>query len=68
MRFWNNEVMQNTESVLGLLMQAVEIGRPKKMPAPQPSPADAGEGAIPGGEAIAPAIGIDDFSKIDLWS
>ena len=36
------------------------------MPSPQPSPAT-GEGAkLPGGEAIAPAITIDDFAKIDL--
>ena len=36
------------------------------MPSPLPSPAT-GEGAkLPGGEAIAPAITIDDFAKIDL--
>ena len=35
-------------------------------PSPQPSPAAAGEGAKPGGEALAAQIGIDDFTKIDL--
>lgn len=38
---------------------------PADAPSPQPSPAD-GRGSIPGGEAIAPSITIDDFSKIDL--
>jgi methionyl-tRNA synthetase len=35
------------------------------MPPPQPSPGG-GESGMPGGEEIAPVIGIDDFSKIDL--
>jgi methionyl-tRNA synthetase len=34
-------------------------------PPPQPSPLQ-GEGATPGGEALAPEIKIDDFTKIDL--
>ncbi|CDS50904.1 Methionyl-tRNA synthetase [Polaromonas sp. CG9_12] len=33
-------------------------------PSPQPSPE--GRGSQPGGEAIAPAITIDDFAKVDL--
>ena len=33
-------------------------------PSPQPSPK--GRGSHPGGEEIAPVIGIDDFSKVDL--
>ncbi len=33
-------------------------------PSPQPSPE--GRGSNPGGEEIAPVIGIDDFSKVDL--
>ena len=49
------------------LMQRVD---PKQLAAlfeaPTPSLADAGEGATPGGELLAPAIGIDDFAKIDL--
>jgi len=35
------------------------------VPPPQPSPSGGGS-ELPGGEAIAPAIGIDDFTKIDL--
>ena len=70
MRFWNNEVMENTEGVLGLVVQGVESGRVRKTalktpsppPSPQPSPADAGEGA----KALAATIGIDDFAKVDL--
>jgi methionyl-tRNA synthetase len=34
-------------------------------PSPQPSPAG-GRGSEPGGEAIAPGITIDDFTKVDL--
>ena len=33
-------------------------------PSPQPSPE--GRGSEPGGEAIAPTIGIDEFAKVDL--
>ncbi|MBC7378220.1 MAG: methionine--tRNA ligase [Burkholderiaceae bacterium] len=37
------------------------------VPPPQPSPSGGGsEGTTPGGEAIAPGIGIEDFTKIDL--
>jgi methionyl-tRNA synthetase len=35
-------------------------------PPPQPSPGGGGSEAKPGGEDIAPAIGIEDFTKIDL--
>ena len=39
----------------------------KLFDAPEPAPAAASsEGALPGGEAIAPTITIDDFAKIDL--
>ncbi|HYE39642.1 MAG TPA: methionine--tRNA ligase subunit beta, partial [Ramlibacter sp.] len=34
-------------------------------PSPQPSPAS-GRGSEPGGEAVAPEVTIDDFTKIDL--
>ncbi len=36
-----------------------------QVPPPQPSP-DGGGSGKPGGEEIAPTIGIDDFAKIDL--
>jgi methionyl-tRNA synthetase len=35
------------------------------VPQPQPSP-EGGGSEVPGGEALAPAISIDDFAKIDL--
>jgi methionyl-tRNA synthetase len=35
-------------------------------PSTQAAPAVAGEGVMPGGEALAAQIGIDDFAKIDL--
>ncbi len=82
LRFWNNELMENTEGVLTLVVRALEsghAGKKTKAPSPLPSPADAGEGARgsaspgdagegvkPGGEAIAAPISIDDFGKIDL--
>ena len=54
------------------LMQRVDIKQlealfeaPVEAPSPQPSPTERGS-EQPGGEAIAPAIGIEDFSKIDL--
>ena len=54
------------------LMQRVDIKQlkalfeaPVEAPPPQPSPTGRGS-EQPGGEAIAPAIGIEDFSKIDL--
>ncbi|MCF8161229.1 MAG: methionine--tRNA ligase [Polaromonas sp.] len=47
------------------LMQRVDI---KQLEAlfEAPEPVAAPEAALPGGEAIAPTIGIDDFAKIDL--
>ncbi|MFN9480937.1 MAG: methionine--tRNA ligase [Betaproteobacteria bacterium] len=53
-RFWNSDVLQNTEGVLMLLTQAVA---PLAL-TPGPSPADAGEGSQ--------HITIDDFTKVDL--
>jgi methionyl-tRNA synthetase len=57
------------------LMQRVEekqldalfevTGDAPAVPPPQPSPGGRGSGQ-PGGEEIAPVIGIDDFAKIDL--
>ena len=38
---------------------------PSEEPSPQPSPAS-GRGSVPGGEELAPAIGIEDFAKVDL--
>ena len=69
LRFWNNELLENTEGVLTLVVRALEsglAGKKTNAPSPRPSPADAGEGVKPGGEAIAAPISIDDFGKIDL--
>lgn len=54
------------------LMQRVDpklldaLFEPPAEPSPQSAPATAGEGTVPGGEALAPTITIDDFTKIDL--
>jgi len=37
-----------------------------EVPPPQPSPGGGGSSQVPGGEELAPTIGIDDFAKIDL--
>jgi methionyl-tRNA synthetase len=54
------------------LMQRVDMKQidalfepPADQPSPQASPAG-GTGSEPGGEALAPSISIDDFTKIDL--
>jgi methionyl-tRNA synthetase len=67
--FGNSECVR--VSVFEHLMQRVD---PKQVdalldtppPSLQPSPAVAGEGVKPGGEALAAQISIDDFTKIDL--
>ncbi len=43
-RFWNNDVLENVEGVLGLLLEALEGERKKEDPRPNPLP-QAGEGA-----------------------
>jgi len=74
LRFWNNEVLNQTEAVLEAIFMAVSegksaltpgpspAGRGGKAPSPHPSPAGEGESA----GADAPVISIDDFAKIDL--
>ncbi|WP_306476154.1 methionine--tRNA ligase [Methyloversatilis sp.] len=54
LRYWNNEVLQQTEAVLESIWRAVTNASALT---PGPSPADAGEGSF---------ISIDDFSKIEL--
>ena len=63
LRFWNNDVLQKTESVLETIWNAIM----DKSPSPvSPSPLT----PLPGGEgkpAISnTSISIDDFSKVDL--
>jgi methionyl-tRNA synthetase len=54
LRYWNNEVLQQTEAVLESIWRAVTNASALT---PGPSPADAGEGSF---------ISIDDFSKVEL--
>ncbi|MGL4574228.1 MAG: methionine--tRNA ligase [Burkholderiaceae bacterium] len=73
LRFWDNEVLNNTEAVLEAIWLAVQ---PRKLrpspPAPLPLADAAGEGSksqahtLPGGEELAPEVKIDDFTKVDL--
>jgi len=67
LRFWNNTVLANTESVLESLWNKVnEMSEANKSPSP-PAPLPGGEGskAAPEGQG-SPTISIDDFMKIDL--
>jgi len=64
-RFWNNEVLQQTESVLEKLWNTIMEKSSLQMP-PQsltPGPSPDGRGGISGADAL---ISIDDFTKIDL--
>ncbi|HZN22588.1 MAG TPA: methionine--tRNA ligase subunit beta [Burkholderiales bacterium] len=58
LRFWDNDVLQNTEAVLQSLWNRIMEKTPS---APSPSPPT----PLPGGEG-AQTISIDDFSKVDL--
>ncbi len=70
-RYWNNDVLQQTEVVLESIWNAIMEKSPqdKNLPSP-PAPLPAGEGGKPDARATAAAasntISIDDFSKIDL--
>ncbi|MBL8477566.1 MAG: methionine--tRNA ligase [Methyloversatilis sp.] len=56
LRYWNNEVLQQTEAVLESIWRAVTNASTLTL-TPGPSPADAGEGSF---------ISIDDVSKVEL--
>jgi len=61
LRFWNNEVLAQTEAVAEVLWLALTAGqKPAQMPASPPSP----PAPLPEGEGRY--VGIDDFAKIDL--
>jgi methionyl-tRNA synthetase len=61
MRFWNNEVLENTEAVAETLWLALNSKQtPAQKPASQPSP----PAPLPEGEGGF--ISIEDFAKIDL--
>jgi methionyl-tRNA synthetase len=65
MRFWNNDVLQNTPSVLERIWDTImEPGDSNKAPTPlTPTPSPAGRGEERDGAAH---ITIDDFAKLDL--
>jgi methionyl-tRNA synthetase len=58
LRFWNNEMLQETEGVLETILAALgaRVAAPADALTPSPSPAGRGERAL----------GIDDFMKVDL--
>jgi methionyl-tRNA synthetase len=58
LRYWNNEIFENTEAVLQSIWNALQIDSLT----PNPSPGGRGEQAAPSNETIS----IDDFMKIDL--
>ena len=73
LRFWNNSMLANAESVLESLWNKVnEMHETTKNPPSPPAPLPEGEGRkaaptpSPGEEASSPTISIDDFMKIDL--
>lgn len=65
-RFWNNEVLQQTEAVLEKLWNTIMEKKPVESPSQAsltPAPSPGGRGETSGADA---QISIDDFSKIDL--
>jgi len=64
LRFWNNEFLAQTEAVLEKIWMELDSRGAIVVAQPAPSPL----APLPAGEgnAIAPTISIDDFSKIDL--
>lgn len=69
LRFWNNQVLQETEAVLVQIWDHLSERLPGfANDVPSPQPLSRGERGFvePGGEEIAPEIKIDDFAKVDL--
>jgi methionyl-tRNA synthetase len=82
LRFWNNEVLAQTEAVLEAIFLAVQEGKSALTPGPSPAGRGGKESSPPpspgerGGKAPSPPaplpegegsfISIDDFAKIDL--
>ena len=62
LRFWNNDVLQQTEPVLEKIWMTVMEKSPSTSPSPLP-PLPGGEGKSTGADAH---ITIDDFAKVDL--
>jgi methionyl-tRNA synthetase len=64
LRFWNNDVLKETQTVLETIWNALEEHAPMtQLPSP-PAPLPQGEGGNI--ETIKPEISIDDFGKLDL--
>jgi methionyl-tRNA synthetase len=62
-RFWDNDVLKETQAVLEAIWNALEERLPMTQPSP-PSPLPQGEGSNI--EPIKPEVSIDDFGKLDL--
>ena len=61
LRYWNNEILENTEGVLQSIWNAAYATTLiPAAPSPNPSPQHGG------GEKVAETISIDDFMKVDL--
>ncbi|HKA45404.1 MAG TPA: methionine--tRNA ligase subunit beta, partial [Burkholderiales bacterium] len=63
LRFWNNEVLQQTTSVLEAIWSAIMEKSPSPQAPSPPTPLPKGEGGSTGADA---QITIDDFNKLDL--
>jgi methionyl-tRNA synthetase len=70
MRFWNNQVLTETDAVLTAIWNTLNDKGLIRDEAPSPLPLSPGERGSnldsPGGEELAPEIKIDDFAKTDL--
>jgi methionyl-tRNA synthetase len=64
LRFWDNDVLKETQSVLEAIWNALEERLPMTQPPSPPAPLPQGEGSNL--EPIKPEISIDDFGKVDL--
>jgi len=64
LRFWDNDVLKETQTVLESIWNALEERLPMPTQPSPPAPLPQGEGGCI--EPIKPEIGIDDFGKIDL--
>ena len=49
LRFWNNEVMEDMESVLGVICREVEMARERHSPSQPPPPAAEEQDSLPAG-------------------
>jgi methionyl-tRNA synthetase len=64
LRFWDNDVLKETQTVLETIWHALEERLPMTQQPSPPAPLPQGEGSNI--EPIKPEISIDDFGKLDL--